>query len=175
MSERKKPRGRETFLDMFRSMLALGAAVSLILIVTWRPADTKPTFTYVDAHSVAQSAAAELSFKPLELSLGEGWNSTTAWVEQVPKDISKKHWHASYVKGTKKYVAVDQSDTSVQKQFVAPFIVNEFDQEVVNGKTWKTYTGENSDLVAILFEDNLVTVITANSYQLLLKTLSTIK
>ena len=155
-------------------MLVLGAAVSLVLIVTWRPADSKPSFTFVDAHSVAKSAASELSFTPLELSLGEGWNSTTAWVEQVPSDISKKHWHASYVKGSSKYVAIDQSDTSVQDQFVSDFVVNEFEQEVINGITWKTYTTENSDLVAVKYEKNLVTVITANSYPLLLKVLRTI-
>jgi hypothetical protein len=156
-------------------MLVLGAAVSLVLIVTWRPADTKPTYTYVDAHSVAVNAADELSFTPLELSLGSGWQSTTAWVEQVPSDISKNHWHVSYVKGTSKYVAVDQSDTSIQEQFVSSFVENEFDQEVVNGKSWKTYTTENSDLVAVFYEENLVTLITANSYPLLLKVLATIK
>lgn len=175
MSERKKPRGRETFLDMFRSMLVLGAAVSLVLIVTWRPADTKPTYTYVDAHSVAVNAAEDLSFTPLELILGENWKSTTAWVEQVPSDISKNHWHVSYVKGTSKYVAVDQSDTSVAQQFVSSFVENEFDQEVVNGKSWKIFTAGNSDLVAVLYEKDLVTLITANSYPLLLKVLETIK
>lgn len=152
-------------------MLALGAAVALVLLVTWRPADSKPNYTPVDAHAVAISAS-DLSFTPLELDLGKGWNATTAWVESVPSDITKSHWHVSYVKGTSKYVAIDQSDTSVVTSFVDGFITSEIGSENVGGVIWQTYAGESEDVVAVRVQENLVTLITANSYPLLLEALS---
>ncbi len=172
MSKSGKPRGRETFLDMARSMLALGAAVGLVLLVTWRPADSKPTYTPVDAHEIAVNAGSQISFKPLELELGRDWYSTTAWIEAVPTDVTKSHWHVSYVKGETKYVAVDQSDTSVVKTFISQFIKNKVGTEEISGREWKIYSGENTDVVAVSGEAGLVTVITANSYPLLMKVLA---
>lgn len=172
MSKSGKPRGRETFLDMVRSMAALGAAVGLILLVTWRPADTKPTFAPVDAHAVALGAANQLTFTPLELDLGPGWKATTAWVEPVATDISKYQWHVSYVKGDDRYVAVDQSDTSAPDAFVAQLTNSEVGSETANGKSWEIYAGENEDVIAANIEDGVVTLITANTYQLLLKAIS---
>lgn len=174
VSKSGKPRGRETFLDMARSMLALGVAVGLILLVTWRPADSKPTVSPVDAHAVVVGAIGQLTFTPLELDLASSWKTTTAWVEQVPTDISKHHWHVSYVKNSVEYVAIDQSDTSAPEVFVDAFVNSRVGTETVNEISWKTYAGENSDLVATRLEDGLVTIVTANSYPLLLKILSKI-
>jgi hypothetical protein len=172
MSKSGKPRGRETFLDMARSMLALGVAVGLVLLVTWRPADTKPTFAPVDAHSVAVGAQSRLAFTPLELDLGKGWKATTAWVERVPTDVSKNHWHVSYVKGETNYVAVDQSDTSSPDSFVKSFVVSKVGTEKIGDVTWKIYSGENEDVIAVQVAEDEVVVITANSYPLLMEALS---
>jgi len=171
MSKSGKPRGRETFLDMARSMLALGAAVGLILLVTWRPADSKPSFAPVDAHAVAIGAQNQLAFTPLELALGADWRATTAWVETVPTDISKYHWHVSYVKGENKYVAVDQSDTLAPDSFVNSFVISEVGSEIVSDVNWMIYSGENEDVIAVRIEKGLTTLITANSYPLLVKVL----
>jgi len=174
MSKSGKPRGRETFLDMVRSMLALGAAVGLILLVTWRPADSKPSIAPVDAHAVAVGAQSQLSFTPLELDLGPSWKATSAWVESVPTDISKSHWHVSYVKGESKYVAIDQSDTSAPSAFVSDLTTAEVGTEEINGTVWQTFAGENQDVIAVKIESGLVTLVTANSYPLLLKVISTL-
>lgn len=174
MSKSGKPRGRETFLDMVRSMLALGAAVALVLLVTWRPADSKPSVTPVDAHAVAVGAQSQMSFTPLELDLGSKWRATSAWVEPVPTDISKSHWHVSYVLGNTKYLAVDQSDTSAPKVFASQFVKNKVEEKVIDETLWVIYSAENSDLVAVKIEKDLVTLITANNYQLLIKTLTQI-
>ena len=155
-------------------MAALGAAVGLILLVTWRPADSKPSFTPVDAHAVAVGAANQLTFTPLELDLGDGWRATTAWVEPVPTDISKYHWRVSYVKGEDRYVAVDQSDTAAPNTFVAQLTNADVGTETINGKVWKIYAGENQDVVAVSIEKEVVTLITANTYQLLLKAISNV-
>lgn len=172
MSKSGKPRGRETFLDMFRSMLVLGAAVALVLLVTWRPADSKPTVSPVDAHKVALGAQSQLSFTPLELDLGQDWQATSAWVEPVATDISKSHWHVSYIKDNSKYVAVDQSDTSAPNSFVNQFVQNKIEEKTIGNKTWVIYTAENSELIAVAKSENLTTLITANSYQLLERVLN---
>ncbi len=172
MAKSGKPRGRETFLDMVRSMLVLGAAVGLVLLVTWRPADSKPTVAPVDAHAVAVGAANQLSFTPLELDLGANWRATSAWVESVPTDITKSHWHVSYVKGESQYVAIDQSDTSAPDSFIAELTTAEVGVEEINGTVWKTFSGDNEDVIAVKIESDVVTLITANSYPLLLKVIS---
>lgn len=155
-------------------MLVLGAAVALVLLVTWRPADSKPSVTPVDAHAVAVGAQDRLGFVPLELPLSDKWQATSAWVEQVSTDVSKSHWHVSYVLGNSKYVAVDQSDTSAPDVFVDQFVTNEVEEKIIGESSWTIYSAENSDLIAVKTQDDLVTLITANSYQLLIKVLSRI-
>ncbi len=174
MSKSPKPRGRETFLDMARSMLALGVAVGLVLLVTWRPADSKPSVAPVNAHEVAIGAAAELSFTPLELSLGAQWKATTAWVEQVPTDITKHHWHVSYVKGESKYVAIDQSDTSAVENFVNGFVESKVGTEKIGEAVWMIYSGAGDEVIATSMKDGNIILVTANTYPLLLKVLSKI-
>ena len=71
-------------------------------------------------------------------------------------------------------MAIDQSDTSAPEAFVKAYVNSRVGTETVNEISWKICSGENSDVVATRVEDGLVTIVTANSYPLLLKILSKI-
>jgi hypothetical protein len=78
----------------------------------------------------------------------------------------------SYVKGESRYIAIDQSDTSAPDSFIAELTTAEVGVEEINGTVWKTFSGDNEDVIAVKIESDVVTLITANSYTLLLKVIS---
>ncbi|MEY3408202.1 MAG: hypothetical protein RL038_1263 [Actinomycetota bacterium] len=110
---RKRKRGFETALDMVRSMGLVGLAVLAVFLVTWRPAPETP-FQPVDPVSVALGAQEMVSFELLVPDLDSAWQSNSAWLEPVPNDITKSHWHIGWVKGSDQYFAIEQSNTELE-------------------------------------------------------------
>lgn len=110
---RKRKRGFETALDMVRSMGLVGLAVLAVFLVTWRPAPETP-FQPVNPASVAEGYQSMVEFQLLVPKLADEWNSNSAWLEPVPNDITKSHWHIGWVSGADKYFAIEQSNTELE-------------------------------------------------------------
>ena len=140
---RKLKRGRETALDMVRSMAVLGLAVGLVLLVTWRPApasDINP----VDLAAISQGAEANAGFKIVVPTLNKDWKPTSARLEPVEQDMSKFAWHIGYVTPLGQYVAIEQSNTNLPDKFVKTWIAkSETSQPVeIEGLGWTQFFDE---------------------------------
>ncbi len=140
---RKPRRGRETALDMVRSMAVLGVAVGFVLLVTWRPTDSIQEIRAVDVAAVVAGESSGAEFELLNPDLGEGWTATSARLEPAPNDVSKKMWHIGYVSPTKTYVGIEQSDTVIADSFIRSFVndASVADTVTMDSLTWDVYVG----------------------------------
>jgi uncharacterized protein YjeT (DUF2065 family) len=114
----ERKRGRETALDMLRSMGVLAVFVGFILLITWRPLPDSTGIKPVDAFSAAKAAQSRAEFPLLLMVMPSGWNATSARLEKAPNDNTKHVWHIGYVTDTDNYLAVEQTDTALREAFI---------------------------------------------------------
>lgn len=110
--KRKRKRGFETSLDMIRSMSLVALAVFLLFLVAWRPAPEQ-AFQPVNPTEVAAGYASSAGFELVLPKMPAGWQSNSAWLEPVPNDITKFHWHVGWILGDTQFFALEQSNTDL--------------------------------------------------------------
>ena len=148
----QRKRGRETALDMVRSMAVMAAFVGFILLITWRPLPDANPIKPIDAFSAAKAAQSRAEFPLLLMKLPGGWNATSARLEKAPNDNTKHVWHIGYVTDTGNYFAVEQTDTALREAFVkantsGPKEANPLRLETT---TWSVYPA--SDAVVFVYD-----------------------
>lgn len=114
----QRKRGRETALDMLRSMGVLAVFVGFILLVTWRPLPDSNPIKPIDAFDAAKASQSRADFPLLLMRMPAGWNATSARLEKAPNDNTKHVWHLGYVTDTNNYLAVEQTDTALREAFI---------------------------------------------------------
>ena len=159
---RKLKRGRETALDMVRSMSVLGLAVGLVLLVTWRPT-TSAELAPVDLASVSQGAEAAVGFDVVVPKLNADWKATSARFEPVEQDISKFQWHIGYVTPLGQYVAIEQSDTNLPERFLKTWTADAASAEIVmiEGNVWTHHMGDAGQTIAYtsVLNDSVIAIV----------------
>lgn len=138
----KRKRGRETALDMLRSMGVLAIFVAFILLITWRPLPDSNPVKAVDAVAIATGSQARAGFPILVMAEPEGWTSTSARLEKAPSDETKHVWHVGYVTATGNYFEVEQTDTALLDKFIESYTGGaEAGEPLVSGDvTWEVYS-----------------------------------
>ena len=159
---RKLKRGRETALDMVRSMAVLGLAVGLVLLVTWRPAPSTEIIP-VDLAAISQNAQANAGFKIVVPQLNSDWKPNSARLEPVEQDISRFAWHIGYVTPLGQYVAVEQSNTNLPDKFLKTWTAEAATAEIVmiEGNVWKHHMGDAGQTIAYTSEldDSVIAIV----------------
>jgi hypothetical protein len=138
---RKKKRGFETAIDMVRSMGMVGIAVLLVYLVAWRPAPEQ-AFQPVNPTEVAQGYAESAGFNLLVPKLPTGWQSNSAWLEPVPNDVTKFHWHIGWVLGDTQYFAIEQSNSELPN-WSGSFGLRTEESFTSGDRTWKVLDTED--------------------------------
>ena len=117
----ERKRGRETVLDMVRSMGVLAIFVAFILVITWRPLPDSNPVKAVDAVAVATGSQSRAGFPLLVMAMPNGWTATSARLEAAPADESKHVWHIGYVTDSNNYFEVEQTDTTLIDKFIESY------------------------------------------------------
>lgn len=138
----ERKRGRETALDMLRSMGVLAIFVAFILVITWRPVPDSNPIKAVDAVAIATGSQAQAGFPIVVMAAPEGWTSTSARLEKAPSDETKHVWHVGYVTATGNYFEVEQTDTGLLDKFIENYTGGAKPSEpLVSGDiTWEVYS-----------------------------------
>lgn len=137
-----RKRGRETALDMVRSMGVLAIFVAFILAVTWRPLPSTDAIKPVDAVAVATASQGRATFPLLVMKAPTGWTATSARLEPAPNDESRFVWHVGYVTESQHYFSLEQTDTALVEEFVKGFTGGGKPDEQIQGTgvTWDVYS-----------------------------------
>ena len=156
----ERKRGRETALDMVRSMGVLAVFVAFILGVTWRPLPSSDPVKPVDAVSIAVASQARASFPLIVMSAPTGWQATSARLDPAPNDESKHVWHIGYVTSTGNYFSVEQTDTALVEEFVKGFTDGRTPNEQVQGTgvTWDVYSKDKAAIFVYQGPEYLILV-----------------
>ncbi len=112
-----KKRGRETALDMVRSMAVLFVFIAFILLVTWRPwvSSSKET---VDYQGIAIRAESSVGFKVVVPTIPDGWTVNAARYERASNDETKYVWTLAVVTKDNEFINFQQTNTGLIQKFV---------------------------------------------------------
>ena len=156
----ERKRGRETALDMVRSMGVLAVFVAFILGVTWRPVPSSDPVKPVDAVSIAVASQSRATFPLILMTAPTGWRATSARLDPAPNDESKYVWHVGYVTSAGNYFAVEQTDTALVEEFVKGFTGGGKPNEQVQGTgvTWDVYSKDTAAVFVYQGPEYLVVV-----------------
>lgn len=137
----ERKRGRETVLDMLRSMGVLAIFVAFILVITWRPLPDSNPVKAVDAFAIATGSQDRAGFPILVMKAPAGWTATSARLETAPADESKHVWHVGYVTDTNHYFEVEQTDTALVDKFIENYTGGgKADDQIASTElTWNVY------------------------------------
>jgi hypothetical protein len=112
-----KKRGRETALDMLRSMAVLFVFIAFILLVTWRPwvSSSKEA---IDYRGTAIAAEKVVGFNVKVPTLPSGWTVNAARYERAPDDATKYVWTLAIVTSDAQFINFQQTNTALIQKFV---------------------------------------------------------
>ncbi|MEY4067621.1 MAG: hypothetical protein RIQ44_833 [Actinomycetota bacterium] len=138
----ERKRGRETALDMLRSMGVLAIFVAFILVITWRPLPSSDPIKPVDAVAIATGSQSRAGFPLIVMAAPEGWTPTSARLEKAPADETKHVWHVGYVTNTNHYFEVEQTDTLLLDKFIESYTggAKASDSIKSGAVTWEVYS-----------------------------------
>ena len=169
MSESSTPkrRGLGSVADMVRSMGLVTMVVALLSIGVWWPSSQEPVKA-IDLASIAVGAAKQADFTLVVPKLPQAWRPTSARIEKVAQDASRRSWHIGYVSPAGSYFALEQSDTVLVEDFLktwtdglepaaAPVRVEGLDWQVYSGAgQTQVYVRQLADSVICLVADQSV-------------------
>ncbi len=99
-----RPRGRQTALDMVRSLAAIGAAVAVVVLLV--PRSGEPVVQPVELDAAVAAAEAAGDVPVVRPDLGDDWQLTSARRES-PDGSVPATWHLGYLSPDEEYVGLE--------------------------------------------------------------------
>lgn len=160
-------RGRQTALDMVRSLAVVGAAVAVYVLLVPQPEGAVEQS--VDVQQVAAQSSAEADFELVVPELPEGWWSNAALLRADGPEATPT-WHIGYVTPSEGYagleVALDATAGWVAEQTSEGRADGEAGGTIdVAGQEWALLRSTDPARASLVLErDGVTTVVTGSAH-----------
>lgn len=157
-----RPRGRQTALDMVRSLAVIGAAVAGVVLLL--PRSEQPVVQPVDLDQAAVAARSQGDVPVVVPGLDDDWRVTSARREDADGQVPAT-WHIGWLSPEEQYVAVEATRRATP-QWVRDVTSEgeQIDTLEVDDRSWAVYTsGESGRSSLLLEESDAVLVVTGSA------------
>ncbi len=156
-----RSRGRQTALDMVRSLAVIGAMVAVIYVLVPRPDDVEPP--PVDLAGAVEVARFAGDVPVVVPDLGADWEVTSARRDR-PGDAEPATWHLGYLTPSGGYAGLEVAE-DVTATWLTRVTSDGTDAGVqdVDGTPWTAYESADPRRTSLVLEDGSRTTVVTGS------------